>query len=730
MRILLYVICSIMMVLVVGSSNAHEGHKAITTKGVEIDAQGRLILQLQTREAIGLKTAEVGLGDIRNTLILPGELILDFRAKSFSGSLVEGLVEKINVRPGQFVEEGEVLAIIRSIELENLQREFLSETIRLGLIRQELKRARLLGQKIVAGKDSQMLESEQEMIKVSINSLAQKLKDLGIDDRALKSVQDSSLIVDDFPLLAPQSGYITELDITVGRQVESNEHLVEIHDTRRLAVDIKITEDRIGLIRKGQPIRVKFRNSSKTRLSAIDVVLPVLYREDGMFHAFAVIDNSDGSLRPGMFGQVEVELSTVPDAFLIPEEAVVTDGAERYCFVELEEGVFKMQNLVLGLKEGNRIEVLEGVYPGDRVITSGNYELAALFVQGVLRVSEDAAKNIALRLEEIDIQKIHKTIRVNGSVVPLPGQVAEVALRVPGKVHELHATLGQYVDAGEVLVDIYSSEFVNVQLDLIKTAVRLRFTERQVKLIRGLTESQMTARKELLRLETGANELKSRYQSLRRTLRLIGLQEEIIDIILKTRRVVPVVSIRAPISGYLTKQSASVGGVIDAGEPLYEITNIATVSVEAVLFAQDVPQVLDGGEIKQIIVRTVAYPDREWLAKIEIFHPSFAGNDKTLRVWTDLKNEDLALLPGMHLDIHIVIGQEGIKEIAVPIRALINVSSKRYAFVQDGEEFRRVEVITGLEDAHYAQVIDGLFPGDSVVVDAVNELNNAFSAVR
>lgn len=427
---------------------------------------------------------------------------------------------------------------------------------------------------------------------------------------------------------------------------------------------------------------------------------------------------------------MEVVLSKVPDAFLIPEEAVVTDGAERYCFVEQEEGVYTMQNLVLGLKEGNLIEVLEGVYPGDRVITSGNYELAALFVQGVLRVSEESAQNISLRLDEINIHEIHKTIRVNGSVVPLPGQVADVALRVSGKVHALHTTLGQYVDAGEILVDIYSSELVNVQLDLIKTAIRLRFAERQVKLIRELTESQMTSRKKLLRLETEAIELKSRYESLRRTLRLIGLQDEIIDTILKTRRDVPVVSIRSPISGYVTKQSASVGSVIDAGESLYEITNIATVSVEALLFAQDVPRVLDGGNIKKIIVRAVAYPGREWLAKIEIFHPSFVGNDKTLRVWTDIKNEDLALLPGMHLDIHIVTEQEVIRDIAVPIRALLTVSTKRYVFIQDGDKFRRVEVITGLEDAHYAQVIDGLYPGDSVVVNGVNELNNAFSAVR
>ncbi|MCH8298498.1 MAG: efflux RND transporter periplasmic adaptor subunit [Chloroflexi bacterium] len=217
-------------------------------------------------------------------------------------------------------------------------------------------------------------------------------------------------------------------------------------------------------------------------------------------------------------------------------------------------------------------------------------------------------------------------------------------------MYSINSTLADYVDAGDVLAEIHSMELVDAQLSLIQTAVRLRFTEEQVEFIRGLAVNQVSSRKELLRIEAELRELESRFESLRRTLRLMGLQDQVIDNVLKTKQVAPVVSIRAPISGYVTKQSVSIGRVVDAGEPLYEITDISIVSVEAALFAQDVPHVLDGNEVKPIIIRTVAYPDREWLAKIEIFHPSFAGNDKTLRVWTDLKNEDLALLPGLRPD--------------------------------------------------------------------------------
>ena len=74
----------------------------------------------------------------------------------------------------------------------------------------------------------------------------------------------------------------------------------------------------------------------------------------------------------------------------------------------------------------------------------------------------------------------------------------------------------------------------------------------------------------------------------------------------------------------------------------------------------------------------------------------------------------------------------GAKEnvIAVPRRAVVPVGSRRYVFVEQGNEFKRVEVELGRSDAHFVEIIQGIFPGDQVVVSGVNEMNNAFSAVR
>ena len=115
MRALLMTIILLVMVGLAPALRAHEGHKAVTTKGVEFDDEGRLHLEPLARRAVGLETEEVSFGDVRETLVVTGELGLAFTAGSFASSLVEGVVTKIFVRPGQFVDAGETLAMIQSV---------------------------------------------------------------------------------------------------------------------------------------------------------------------------------------------------------------------------------------------------------------------------------------------------------------------------------------------------------------------------------------------------------------------------------------------------------------------------------------------------------------------------------------------------------------------------------------------------------------------------------------
>ena len=93
---------------------------------------------------------------------------------------------------------------------------------------------------------------------------------------------------------------------------------------------------------------------------------------------------------------------------------------------------------------------------GDRVVTSGNHELAALFVQGVLKLSEEATRNVGLELAEIDVRRLDEVVRVNGHVVALPDRLSTAAARVAGRVESIHVIPSERVEAGQVLATVSS----------------------------------------------------------------------------------------------------------------------------------------------------------------------------------------------------------------------------------------------------------------------------------
>ena len=84
----------------------------------------------------------------------------------------------------------------------------------------------------------------------------------------------------------------------------------------------------------------------------------------------AHIDNADEALKPGMFLLVELGIATRYEAVIIPEEAVVANGNERYVFV-VEDGVIRQAAVELGQRMPGEVEVVSGVAGGDTVVIGG-----------------------------------------------------------------------------------------------------------------------------------------------------------------------------------------------------------------------------------------------------------------------------------------------------------------------------------------------------------------------
>ncbi len=719
MRYRRLVIGAVLTATLAAPLGAHEGHKAITAKGVRIDKDGLLHLNPTARRAIGLALGKVDFGTIEEIVPLNARIMLPWDRKAFASARVEGVVKELLVKPGQKVKAGERLAVIESLPLESLRLELRQAEIGLELADKNLKRARELGETVVAGREILALEAERENRRNAAATVRKKLEAIGIDASRL------------LPILAPMDGIVSHLDVVIGRHIEPTEHLFKIHDLRRVWAECEVPENLVERVAVGQQVRLAvFAYPDRTFTGKIDLADFAIDEAESIRRVWVRLDNADGVLVPGMFGTAEVITRRAEDVFVAPKAGIVLDGAERYAFVEVEEGVYRKTNVVVGMTRGEQVEVLEGPYAGDKLVTAGNHELSSLFVQGSLKVSDEAAKNMGLLLEEIDIRPVERVTSVNARVITPPAHRGLATTRIDGKIERVHVVQGQAVKAGQALAEVQSLELQSAQLDLIHLDLEVGFVRKQLGFVRTLEEQKISARKELLRLESELLELETRLQSLRRALLVRGLAKAEIDRVLDTRQTLPGLTIRAPIDGRVGTIRVVVGEIVDAGEALFEVRDISKVWIQGMFFESDLAGLFEGGVSKAATVRTVAGGEREWRGKISLVNRSLDAKAGVLLAWMEVDNGDQALLPGMHAKMTITLGRSEKEVIAVPLRALLSIGSRSYAFVEQGQEFKRVEVKLGRRDAHYAEVSRGLFPGDRVVVSGVNEMNNALSAVR
>ena len=90
-----------------------------------------------------------------------------------------------------------------------------------------------------------------------------------------------------------------------------------------------------------------------------------------------MVDNVDGALKPGMFATVKVAGSTgeARDGLFVPAAAVQRDGAASIVFVPIGDGQFQLRKIETGVRTAAWVEVLRGLAAGERVVTTGAFQL-------------------------------------------------------------------------------------------------------------------------------------------------------------------------------------------------------------------------------------------------------------------------------------------------------------------------------------------------------------------
>ena len=188
-----------------------------------------------------------------------------------------------------------------------------------------------------------------------------------------------------FPLAAPIGGVLLERSGTLGEVVREGTELFRLRDTSRVWIEGRVSEYDLHRVGRESTAVATLVALPGRRLEIGPAtggmrLLPSMDSESHTAIVRAQVDNADGSLLPGMLGELEIATGRVEAAIAIPSESIVMEQGRATAYVMLGGETFQRRDLVLGVKDGPWVEVREGLAPGDRVVTHGAYlvRLAAL----------------------------------------------------------------------------------------------------------------------------------------------------------------------------------------------------------------------------------------------------------------------------------------------------------------------------------------------------------------
>jgi len=267
----------------------------------------------------------------------------------------EGVIESVGFEEGETVEQGHVLFTLKNDEQRARLR--LAEA-ELGKVSAELARTRRLAERNAAS--AAALERQQ-----AERAIAQAAVDL------------AQVHLEQTFVRAPFSGFTGQRLVWIGDRVDENRDLVRVDDIERVVLFFSLPEQALPLARPGVPLTVSVAPYPGEEFPGeVFFVAPYLEVETRRISVKAWIPNPDLKLRPGLFARVATVVDERPDSLLVPEAAVVYDRLGSFVWRVDEERRAQRRPVSLGLRVDGRVEVVDGLAAGDRVVAAGTNKVS------------------------------------------------------------------------------------------------------------------------------------------------------------------------------------------------------------------------------------------------------------------------------------------------------------------------------------------------------------------
>ncbi|MBU4597637.1 MAG: efflux RND transporter periplasmic adaptor subunit [Desulfarculus sp.] len=324
----------------------------------------------------GIELSIVKAGSIDQYVELPGEIRINQDRLSHVVPRVSGIVRGVRKTVGDSVKTGELLAVLESRELAAAKAAYLAAVERKELAQANFKREeRLWRQKVTSEQEYLTARQALAETRIAMNSAEQQLHTLGFSETYLEKLpKQSHITYTRFEIRTPFAGTIIKRHITLGEKVNTDAEVFTIADLSTVWIDINIYQKDLALIQKGQVVQIEIGHNKQSVVGKIAWVGPLVGESTRTATARVVVPNPSGVLRPGLFVNAKVAVSSNMADIVVPKSALQTFEDRTVVFVRTDEG-FKPQPVKLGRRNTTRVEVLSGLETGQTYVSKGAFLL-------------------------------------------------------------------------------------------------------------------------------------------------------------------------------------------------------------------------------------------------------------------------------------------------------------------------------------------------------------------
>lgn len=337
--------------------------------------QNTVQLSAQQFQSVGLTTTAVQEKTMQKSVRLNGKVDIAPSHVSSVSSIMGGHIKSIQVINGSHFNKGQILAVVEDPQFIQLQQDFLVTKAQLESARLNLNRQKDLNtSKASSDKTLQTAQADFATLNATLKGLEEKLRIIGINAKSLHTGNIRSRI----NIYAPFSGFVSKILVNNGQYINPSDTLFELINPAGLLLELKVFENDVNDVKKGQEILVYNNQNPDNKSNAKIVSIVPSIENGGSSVAIAKLSSPNPDFIKGMYINAEVNISSRYTIGL-PNESVVSFENKNYIFEDLGNKKYQMIPVNVGISDQNFTEILKADnFKDKKIVQKGAYSLLML----------------------------------------------------------------------------------------------------------------------------------------------------------------------------------------------------------------------------------------------------------------------------------------------------------------------------------------------------------------